>query len=567
MSVRDGGTTPHWRKRFSATWAILAAAILLGTGLRFYRLGDLPPGLYHDEAFNGLDAVGILNGDRPVFFEANNGREPLFLYGMALALGALGRTPFAVRVPAAIMGALTIPATFLMARALFGERVGLWSALLIAVLPWPVNLSRIGLRAVSMPLITAVALWLWWSGRRQEGKRRVWQLLLAGSFLGLSTYTYTAARFVAMIVLLFVLFQMVVSRERSRRSELLWIALAAVVAMTPLIAYWLGHSDTFVGRTSQVSIFAPEINHGDPWSLLARNLARAAGLFTFRGDSIPRHNVPLRPLFDPFLSVAFALGVLLCLARARKSGSHALAVVWTAVMLVPTVLAEDCPHFLRAVGVLPMAAVFPSLGLEWVRQRLQLRGWRRLGDVLIGIILGIGSVLGVYDYFGRHGSDPQLAYFFEADQVQEAVEINRFLGSGWQGEGISEPKRAAIPDRRVYLAPRVWEGRLTVDLLVASPGQVSILGRDPTVEASQVLALAWPHGSMRDVVQVFPHPARIDVWLGPLEQGDLDPEPRLLYVAFQASRLSETAPAVARFEEGLEFLGGRPSPNRMATRE
>ena len=112
------------------TWAILAVVVLVGAGMRFYRLGTLPRGLYHDEAFNGQDALGILDGERPVFFEANNGREPLFLYGMSLAMAVLGRTPFAVRVTAAVLGTLTIPATFLLVREWFGGRVGLWSAVI-----------------------------------------------------------------------------------------------------------------------------------------------------------------------------------------------------------------------------------------------------------------------------------------------------------------------------------------------------------------------------------------------------------------------------------------------------
>lgn len=82
------------------TWAILTVTVLLGAAMRFYRLGTIPPGLYHDEAFNGMDAMRVLEGERPIFFEANNGREPFFLYCMALALSLLGRTPFAVRVMA-----------------------------------------------------------------------------------------------------------------------------------------------------------------------------------------------------------------------------------------------------------------------------------------------------------------------------------------------------------------------------------------------------------------------------------------------------------------------------------
>ena len=135
MSEHSEGTVSLQRKRPAVTWAILAVAVLLGAAARFYGLGTLPPGLYHDEAYNGLDALRVLEGERPIFFEANNGREPLFLYGMAVAMSLLGRTPYAVRVTAAVLGTLTVPATFLMARALYDRYVGLWSAWWMAVAP------------------------------------------------------------------------------------------------------------------------------------------------------------------------------------------------------------------------------------------------------------------------------------------------------------------------------------------------------------------------------------------------------------------------------------------------
>ncbi len=560
VSVQNEGANSHRRRPSLVIGAILFVIVLVGGALRIYKLGTVPLGLYHDEAFNGQDAWSVLAGNRPIFFEANNGREPLFLYVMALGMAAWGRTPFAVRFAASLLGTLTVPATFLMARAWFDEWVGLWSAALIAVAPWPINLSRIGLRAVSMPFVTAVACWLWWEGRRQQGRRRTLYLILGGACLGLSLYTYTAARFVPVAVIGFALFQVWVSKERLDRSEWLYVLLPAVVAMVPLIGYGVTHWEAFAERAAQVSVWNPAIHHGDPAGLLARNIVRAAGLFAFRGDAIPRHNVPLRPLFDPVVSVFMLLGVLLSLGKARHGGVYALATIWTGTMLVPTILAEDCPHFLRAVGVLPVAAVYPALGLEWVRARLREAGRARLGYLVTGSVLVISAVWGTYDYFVRHAGDAQeLGYYFEADQLREAIEINRFLGSGWQGEGISEPAGTPIEGRQVYLGPRLWENRIAVNLLVASPERVAILGRDAPADADHVLALAWPFQDMADVRAVLPEPAQVAVWLGPQERGDLDAAPRLLYVAFQGDRLGDAAPTLARFEDGLEFLGWRTS--------
>jgi hypothetical protein len=189
----------------------------------------------------------------------------------------------------------------------------------------------------------------------------------------------------------------------------------------------------------------------------------------------------------------------------------------------------------------------------WLRQRDK----PGLAAVAVAGVLLISAVWGAYDYFVRHArdpADPRLAYAFEGAQLIEAIEINHFLGSGWRGTGIRELVGTPAHGRQVYLGPRLWEDRHTVNLMVASPQQISILGRDPIVEADQVLAMVWPYGEVRDVQQVLPTPALIDVQTGPLERGDLDPDPRLLYVAFRADRAGGDYRAIARFEKGIELL-------------
>ncbi|MBO9370869.1 MAG: glycosyltransferase family 39 protein, partial [Chloroflexi bacterium] len=121
--------------------------LLLAAALRLPALGQVPPGLYHDEAYYGLDAVDILQGRLQVYFPANNGREPLFIYLAAGTIGLLGRSPFALRLTSAFVGLLTIAATAAAGRALFSRRVGLLAAAILSVTLWHVHLSRVGFRA------------------------------------------------------------------------------------------------------------------------------------------------------------------------------------------------------------------------------------------------------------------------------------------------------------------------------------------------------------------------------------------------------------------------------------
>ena len=103
-------------------WLELGFVVLLFLAalfIRTYQLHSFPPGLYNDEAAYGMDGLAALHGDTRVFYERNNGREPLFIYLLALAFQFLGPTSYAIRVTAAVVGALTIPATYWMTRAIY----------------------------------------------------------------------------------------------------------------------------------------------------------------------------------------------------------------------------------------------------------------------------------------------------------------------------------------------------------------------------------------------------------------------------------------------------------------
>src|SRR5260370_5819476 len=101
-----------------SSWLIVILILLLGGWLRTNNLEEVPPGLYHDEAYSGLDALGILRGAGfPVFFEGNGGREPFFIYLHALSIQLFGISPFALRIPAAFLGILTLAVFFSLVRS------------------------------------------------------------------------------------------------------------------------------------------------------------------------------------------------------------------------------------------------------------------------------------------------------------------------------------------------------------------------------------------------------------------------------------------------------------------
>jgi len=543
----------------------LAGLIALAAVLRFGALVSIPPGLYHDEALNGLDALSVLEGSRPIYFPANNGREPFFIYGVAAAVALLGRSPGAIRVVAALLGTLTVPAVYLMAREMSGKRAALLAAILSATTVWPVALSRVGLRAVSMPPFIALALWLLWRGR-QTGQR--WQFILAGLCFGAASYTYLAARFSIVALLGFGIldhfFHLDLNSNNEGRSvaigktDALLFLLAAILVLSPLLVYGMEHWDVFMGRTSQVSIFNPTINQGDFWGALIRHTGRALGMFFVRGDFIPRHNVPLRPVFDPLIGAAFVLGLILALRRRRQPAST-LTLIWLAVMILPTIMAEDTPHFLRAVGLQPLLFLPPAWGLEALWAWLEKRGPRLLAGGLVALILLSSLGLTVHDYFFRYGADPELRYSFETAAAEMAVEVNRFLGTGWQGEGLAARAGEPAGQRLVWLDERLWRDWPSVQFLVPeSPALYRLTGpglpHQAQAAAAEALLIVWPYDdTYRGWLDQLPPASQIQVQSGPLERGDLQETAYPLYASLHI-RPAAATPAQARLEDGLELV-------------
>jgi len=538
------------RKWWHEVVPVLVVAAI-AAALRFRAL-DQMPGLYHDEAYNGLDALRVLAGERPIWFEANNGREPLFIYLVAVAIRLCGRTPAAIRLVSAALGTLTVVATYFMAREMFGRRIAWLAALLTGTTFWTVNLSRIGFRAVALPLCSALTIWGVWRACRRQ-RRLDW--LLAGALWGLSFYTYLAARFTLLIWIPCAVYCWLSSRYRMTRRGWVIFALAALLVVMPLGVYAVAHLDTFFARSGQIGIWQPDIGGSQPWRTLLTQAAKAALMFIYRGDFIPRHNLPLRPVFDPLIAPFFVGGVLLALARLRREITYPFLLLWTGVMLLPTILAEGAPHFLRAVGVLPVALLFPALALDAAIEWLRRRTPRALVWGAVGTLLLASAGLTYRDYFRRLAPSETLYYNLEAGATELAADVNRFLGVGWQGDGVRATAPSAQADSVVYLDRRLWEGWASLAYLIPATERLVLIDpANPPARAAEERDIAiycWPYADSNAVWGLVPANRLIMVRAGSKERGDLETEARLLYVKYTASRQQTPRQLAAPFEGGI----------------
>jgi 4-amino-4-deoxy-L-arabinose transferase-like glycosyltransferase len=495
--------------------------LLLAFFLRVYRLPSVPFGWHPDEAVKGIMAREVLAGKAfPVFFSAFTGRDALYVYLEAAAFALFGEGMLTGRLLSAFVGVLTVALTCAVGRTMFNRRVGWLAAGLMAVSLWHLIASRNGYRAVIQPLVQLPLLWLLfrnWRASIGSGPRRsrVGLFAVAGVFLGLTQYTYTAARIFPVLILAVVLMALVLARAlvTCHWQLLLLMFLVAAAVVSPLVVYFLQHPVDFYGRAEQISIFAPQFSGGDPWGRLRRSVEETVRMFTVWGDPNYRFNLGGRPVFGPIDGVLFYFGLLYCFlfavwreSRIGNSTHHLRQVacvtlfLWLFVMLMPMALsAESLPYYQRAIGALPAVYFFPALFLDALLGMmeegtpLRILWIVRIFSIAIAVLLLESLTRQVYaEYFvGWHMStqnddDRRVAMVYVADYLKQVELADELYLSSEYGE---HPTLA-------FLAPGLYEGIHWFDaqqslplppqetlatylLLLENPPQPALLARAP----------------------------------------------------------------------------------------
>ncbi|GAB4443843.1 MAG: hypothetical protein Kow0031_26170 [Anaerolineae bacterium] len=310
----------------------------------------------------------------------------------------LGAVPLALRLPAALLGVLTVAALYPLGRALFAGRrgvaIGLMTMAGLATSAWHLHFSRLGFRAILLPLLAALGMyffWRMWRATIYDLRFTIYDLMLAALFFALAVYAYLAGRLLLGVPLLFALLGWGIAKISNRaqpgdtRRQLRVIAkLYALILLflLPLIVYFALNPADFVARAGTVSIFNPEWNRGDLPGTAWRTLTLTLGTFLgLAGDANPLVNLPGQPALPLVAALLFVAGLAVSLvrvARFRADGpAHLLLLCWWAVMLLPALLApEGAPHHLRLIGTLVPTTIFIAIGLaalcEFVSRQLSV---------------------------------------------------------------------------------------------------------------------------------------------------------------------------------------------------
>ncbi len=394
--------------------------MLVSVFLRLYAIGEVPPGLYGDEAQNLVDAWHTWqNKNFLLFYPSNFGREGLYMWLLAGAFGVFGPSIVVARAVSAIFGVLTVLGMYLWIKEWRGERkTAFFASLFLSLSFWHLNFSRILFRAILAPFFL---VWFLYFATKTKNSKSFWSLLLAGIFLGLGFYTYISYRFIALFALLLtILFW----GKRDTKNSAILLGTTFVVGL-PIGIYFLLNPQDFVGRASGVAVW----NEPSPLKALLTSLALHIQMFFVKGDPNWRHNLANLPQVLFPLSLFLILGFFASLKDWQEKGDKKEALISALffLTLLPGILTlEGAPHSLRVLpAVIP---VFYWTGIGFSRFYYWIKG-RAEDNLFVNISVGffILALLSIsfYHYFIVWGLNRQTALAFE----KQKSELGRFVAT------------------------------------------------------------------------------------------------------------------------------------------
>lgn len=407
---------------------LLILILIIGIFFRTYQLGNNPYGFFCDEASIGYNAYSLLKTSQdewgknwPLFFKAfGEYKSPVSTYFTIPFIAVFGLNEFSVRLSSAFWGIISIYAIYFLATTFFNKKIGLFSALFLAISPWHIHLSRVSLEGL-MPYLCftmfGVAFWLLYikHANLKFG-------ILSAIFLVLATYSYFPARvFVPIIGIIMLLLS--IKSILNKKRHLFILVITTIVLMFPLFYHLFFGPGLSRWESTKGDNNINTIIHKYTF-YFSYDYLFSKGDIDFNSQFITRHS--LRGLGQLFLfQLPLLFFGLIELFKYRKSALIFFTILfWLFFYPIPDLLtAQTSPYATRSIiGVIPFQ-IISALGLVFLI-KIFSKNYQKIIFYLIFIIILIISVFNYYSLFKQY---PQYSSDFWGWQSGPRQIINYFI--------------------------------------------------------------------------------------------------------------------------------------------
>lgn len=299
-------------------WIVLALVVvsLTAFSLRIWNIGKIPFALSGDEASQGLEAERVIKGElRNPFTTSWSSVPTMTFFFNSLSIRALGRTIVGLRVPWALVGTATVIVAFFIVALLYGPRMGLATAALLATYHYHIHYSRVGSNQIADPFFAGLSLFFFFNAIK---RRSLMSWIFFGAIVALALNFYSGARFVVVLAVMIIAYKLLTERNRfwiPHRLGLLVALGSFIIVAAPMIQYAVRFPDDFNARVNQIGIIQSgwlereeEILGESTITILFDQFRRSALAFNYYSDRTVWYGLE-QPLLDPIFGALFLLGL------------------------------------------------------------------------------------------------------------------------------------------------------------------------------------------------------------------------------------------------------------------
>ena len=409
--------------RYSVIFLIIFVAFVT----RFYKLGEVPTGLYQDETAIGYNAYSIIETGKdeygknfPLYFKSFGDQKlPVYIYADAVSIKLFGLTPFAVRLPSAFFGFLTVIILYFFVRDLTNNKnLATLSTLFLALNPWSLHYNRATFE-VSMSLFLFILGGLLLN---KFFRNKTNGAFFAGTLCFIAgMYSYNLTRLLAPLLFALVIFANKKNLKDNPKREIILTLVIGAILFVPFFMTLLksGGASSAAGTLifSSAVVQAPLLEMrsymiGLPFGtaalffnkylltiwqyLLNISSYLSVEFFFIKGSVHGNHgigNVGLFYLFElPLIIYGFVHMI-----RKKIPGTYLLT-SWGILTVLVAGLTREAPHATRSFFLLLPLTVFSAAGAMYAYKVISNLRNRRIKYALLGISMLLVSYNLIY-YF------------------------------------------------------------------------------------------------------------------------------------------------------------------------
>lgn len=374
---------------------LLLLVFLIGFFLRFYKLGEVPNGLYQDETAIGYNAYSIITTGKdeygktfPLYFKSfGDYKLPVYIYMDTIPIYFLGLTSLAVRLPSAIFGFFTLIVFFFLVKELSKNKyLALLASGMLSVNPWHIHYSRATFE-VSISLFLFALGYLCLHTYFQKQKKG---MLVLGTFLFItSLYSYNLTRILSPLLYVLILYYNRDKKNLLKRKEVITACIVSFILLLPFAVTLLqkggvsSASGTLIFSSAAVKAPLLEmrsylIETPDWFAKLFFNMPIltmwqyiknvfsyfSVNFFFILGPTHGNHGIGTNGLFYLLELPLIVVGIITSIKNKNKWTYIFLS--WIFITIAVASLTRDIPHATRSFFLIVPLEIFSAIGLLYV---------------------------------------------------------------------------------------------------------------------------------------------------------------------------------------------------------